>query len=130
MQNLLIDNFNLSTIPSGGHSPDVDSFQYIVKQVNSKILKIPENTPIIHGPVIQWIATGCSYPGYNFITGSGSLTEVSQKVLSNLSLGCYKKMAAGRCTGSFVLSSYPFTQYTCNCNIYLIDSGQDKININ
>ena len=130
MQALLIDDMDLSAIPLGGHSPDVDGFQYVVKNTNTKILKIPENTPIIHGPIILWIATRCSFPGYQFVTGSGSITETSQKCLSNLSLGCYKKFASGRCTGTFTQTSPPYTVYTCNCNINIIDSGQDKIGIN
>ena len=131
MQEVIVEDYELSPIPKGSWSPNSGVFQ--IQDIKSeKDIKVPENKKIIISPLILVIATGCSMPGYQFISGAGTISEVSDYVFPSPQgiFSCFKKFARGSCNGSFQQTSPPYPSLPCACDFILTDAGQDKILVN
>lgn len=129
MTDAVVDGYEMKAIAKGGHSPDVGGFEFLIQNFNSDVQFDGEDS--LYGPLILWLATGCSFSGFNFVTGVGTLTELSSEVFPSPGMvfgGC-KKYAQGSCNGVFTLSSTPFTPYPCSCTLLITDAGQSEITI-
>lgn len=90
-----------------------------------------EGNKLINGPVIVWVASGCSKSGYSFVTGGGSFNPNTEKCKSDtvptiLRTAHYKTGCEGSCSGLFIMSGTPPTPYTCSCDFEITDANQTK----
>jgi len=72
------------------------------------------------------IPSGCTYTGYNFIAGVGTISPGG----SNVSIGNatpMRKKDSGTCNGTFVQTSPPYSTISCNCDINYTDAGQSDV---
>lgn len=88
-----------------------------------------EDNKLLHTS-LAWVASGCSYPSYTFITGAGVITADSEKCFTDGVgvLKCIKEKCQGTCNGSFYQYIPPakFDYYSCSCTFTFEKSGQSN----
>lgn len=80
---------------------------------------------------LPFISSGCSWAGYNHLSGGGSISPSSQnvKVMNQKPMRENDKgqIEAFTCSGIFIQSSYPFSTAPCNCKVTINNAGQNNV---
>lgn len=81
------------------------------------------NSPII-GMTLPFVASGCTFPPNNHISGGGVIVATSINKFNNLPV--LRKGDKGVCTGSFISPPPANATIPCSCMIEIDDAGQSN----
>jgi hypothetical protein len=78
---------------------------------------------------ITWTMLGCTYSGYNFVSGAGNMQKTGDECFTKTKY-FMREGDKGMCSGSFTLISPPYTPYVCSCEHEIKKAGQQKVKCN